>query len=148
MTTDMRLGENLTNNARNVLVLIAPSAYLTVRTLSLCNSTQISSKILGGVCLALLALTSLIEAVVRCILLLPALALNLCLEKNHVIREYCIAPIVFGAPFAVENFCNCLVAFVKNFFSNRLNLHYDTLIPCFVDLNTKVVLPACNFCVD
>jgi hypothetical protein len=94
----------------------------------------ICHRIFGELCLAGLAIISLIEAVARTIFAIPATLISCCLADSRKLMFWS----AYGALFSAENFFNCLVALVANICLQQLV--YDDLIPCFVGLN-EALLP-------
>src|ERR1700722_2554353 len=91
-------------------------------------------RFVGELCLAGLAIISLIEAVVRTIFAIPAALIYCCITDSRKLMFWT----AYGALFSTENFFNCLVALVANICQQKLV--YDELIPCFVSLN-EALLP-------
>src|ERR1700722_13203049 len=83
-------------------------------------------KVLGGLAFASLAILSLIEAVVRAILAIPAVLIVLCTPKSDL-KDRISELLIVGALFSAENSINCLVAFVANFYIEKFK--YDDIVP-------------------
>ncbi len=114
------------------------SAYLTVSELLPFRNAQdlvILRRIFGELCLAGLAVLSLIEAVARTIfyLISPASLVACCTSQTRSWMYWS----AFGALFSTENCLNCLVALITNLYQETLV--YDNILPCFDDLNGIII---------
>lgn len=122
----------------NQTAAISLSTHLTInRALPLCCYTNSwLDKVMGSLSLVVLTLASVIEALVRTILAPLALLLAQIVDENMQVKL--VAWTAIGALLSAENACNCIVALIETVRGNVFT--YDTLIPCFEELNTYLIL--------
>ncbi len=147
MSTDLTVGQAFENRANSLYSL---STYLAVQLVHFRNGPNKSEremtdveawgrKIVGELGFAALVVASVIETLVRIILILPLTAIDLCcIPEENKDAHWCLKKFTWsGAAISGENIFNCFTAAVENFRAEK-SLDYDQIMPSISAYNKEM----------
>ena len=141
------IGREFGNPNNTYQVETSISTHLIIKVIRFRNGTPdigfleiFGRRIIGELCFAALSVAALIEAFIRGVLsIIPSIVKCIdadCIEECFSRRVHVFFENVrFGVFASAETALNSIVALIKNVYESKM--YYDTLVPCFVELNDR-----------